>query len=53
MALNKAGVFKEAIEPLFHTTKATVVAEDTFIAPLLPRTFAIAAKVERGALHRV
>mmetsp|Transcript_42100 Transcript_42100/g.98164 ORF Transcript_42100/g.98164 Transcript_42100/m.98164 type:complete len:1131 (+) Transcript_42100:43-3435(+) len=33
MALNKAGVFREAIEPLFHTSKATVVAEDTFIEP--------------------
>ena len=32
MALSKAGVFKEAIEPLFHSSKATVVAEDTFIA---------------------
>ncbi|CAE7723542.1 unnamed protein product, partial [Symbiodinium pilosum] len=28
-----AGVFKEAIEPLFHSSKATVVAEDTFIEP--------------------
>lgn len=31
--LNKLGVFREAIEPLFHSSKAVVVAEDTFIEP--------------------
>lgn len=33
MLLNKLGVFREAIEPLFHSSKAVVVANDTFIEP--------------------
>eukprot|EP00913_Durusdinium_trenchii_P010058 g9438.t1 len=30
---SRLGVFREAIEPLFHSSKATVVAHDTFIEP--------------------
>ncbi|CAJ1408381.1 unnamed protein product [Effrenium voratum] len=33
MVLSKLGVFKEAIDPLFHSSKAIVVASDTFIEP--------------------
>eukprot|EP00435_Cladocopium_sp_Y103_P022889 s2074_g5.t1 len=31
--LSKLGVFREAVEPLFHSSKAVVVAHDTFIEP--------------------
>lgn len=31
--LSKLGCFREAIEPLFHSSKAVVVAHDTFIEP--------------------